>query len=224
MGRFPATLNSVVLLTALGIPGCSAVQSVPSVVKIAPSSNARGAAASFVPLEHQPPEIMLIAFLMTDGSVVTQGEYGSDWFRYVPDGHGDYAKGKWSKIASLPSGYAPEAFASQVLADGRLVISGGEYNVPSYGYPLQLVNLGAVYDPQANQWTPLGHPKRWGYIGDSPSTLLPHGGMLLGQKLTERDALLDPKTLTWKSVSDAGKADFNAEEGWTLLPDRKSVV
>ena len=41
----------------------------------------------------------------------------------------------------------------------------------------------------------------------------------MGQKLTKRDALLNPKTLEWKGVSDAGKADFNAEEGWTLLPD-----
>jgi hypothetical protein len=32
-------------------------------------------------------------------------------------------------------------------------------------------------------------------------------------------ALLDPATLTWTKVSSAGKSDFNAEEGWTLLPD-----
>ncbi len=32
-------------------------------------------------------------------------------------------------------------------------------------------------------------------------------------------AALDPKTLTWKAVHSAGKSDFDAEEGWTLLPN-----
>jgi hypothetical protein len=30
---------------------------------------------------------------------------------------------------------------------------------------------------------------------------------------------LDPKTLKWTSLSSTGKSDFNAEEGWTLLPN-----
>jgi hypothetical protein len=32
-------------------------------------------------------------------------------------------------------------------------------------------------------------------------------------------AELDPGTLQWTAVSSTGKSDFNAEEGWTLLPD-----
>ena len=32
-------------------------------------------------------------------------------------------------------------------------------------------------------------------------------------------ATLDPATLTWTAVPNKGKNDFNAEEGWTLLPD-----
>ena len=30
---------------------------------------------------------------------------------------------------------------------------------------------------------------------------------------------LDPATLTWTLLGNTGKSDFNAEEGWTLLPD-----
>jgi hypothetical protein len=162
------------------------------------------------------PGYMAIAFLMTDGSVVAQSGLSSGtWYRLTPDNAGDYSKGTWAKIASLQSGYVPSAFASQVLADGRLVITGGEYN--SGGFTL--TNKGAVYDPVANAWTPLGHPHGWGWIGDSPSSMLPDGRLLLGQKLTKRDATLDPKTLKWTSAGDTGKADFNAEEGWTLLPD-----
>jgi hypothetical protein len=179
-----------------------------------------GFSARIVAIKNQPPVQMQMGFLMTDGSIVTQANYSAGaWYRYVPDDLGDYSDGTWSEIASLQSGYAPAAYASQVLADDRLVIIGGEFNSPYNGYPLQLVNLGSVYDPVANTWTPLGHPRGWKWIGDSPSSMLPDERMLLGQKLTKRDAILDPKTLIWTSASNTGKADFNAEEGWTLLPD-----
>jgi hypothetical protein len=41
----------------------------------------------------------------------------------------------------------------------------------------------------------------------------------VGNKLTKQMAALDPKTLTWRPVHSNGKSDFNAEEGWTLLPN-----
>lgn len=222
MCRCRATLMPIASLAALSLSACSVIQSVPPVQSSAWTSATwlrNRSSSKLVQIEHQPPEGMLLAVLMTDGSILAEGAYGFDWYRFTPDERGDYVKGKWSPIASLPSGYAPEAFASAVLADGRLVISGGEYNVPSDGYPLQLVNLGAVYNPLANTWKRLGHPRRWGYIGDSPSTVLPDGSLLMGQKLTKRDAVLNAKTLKWTTAGDIGKADFNAEEGWTLLPD-----
>ena len=57
------------------------------------------------------------------------------------------------------------------------------------------------------------------YIGDSPSAVLPNGKYLLGRKTTEKMAVLDPATLKWTAVGSAGKSDFNAEEGWTLMPN-----
>lgn len=166
----------------------------------------------------QPPVGMQLAFLLSDGSVLAQSSSSNTWYKYVPDAFGNYANGTWTQAATLPTGYAPSAFASADLADGRFVISGGEYNAGG-SYDLQLTNLGAVYDPKANTWTPLGHPRGWNFIGDSPSSVLPGGQFLVGQKLTEKAAYLDPKTLLWTSVTTAGKSDFNAEEGWTLLPD-----
>jgi hypothetical protein len=62
-------------------------------------------------------------------------------------------------------------------------------------------------------------PKGWYDIGDSPSTVLPNGLFLLGRKTNKNMAVLDPQTLKWTEVGSAGKSDFNAEEGWTLLPD-----
>jgi hypothetical protein len=42
---------------------------------------------------------------------------------------------------------------------------------------------------------------------------------MVGNKLTKQDAILNPKTLTWTVLPGTGKLDWNAEEGWTLLPD-----
>jgi Kelch motif len=166
-------------------------------------------------LVHQPPDGAGIGFLLTDGSAIFQGNNLSDWWKLTPDAFGSYVKGTWSQIASLPSGYDPLYFASAVLADGRLVIVGGEYD----SYNFVLTNKAAIYDPKKNTWTALGHPKGWGYIGDSPSVVLPDGKFMVGRKLDKRMAVLDPATLKWTEVGSAGKSDFNAEEGWTLMPD-----
>ncbi len=155
-----------------------------------------------------------IGFLLTDGTVIFQGNSWSDWWKLTPDNMGSYVNGTWTQIASLPPGYTPYAFASAVLADGRVVIMGGEYN-PNF----ELTNMGAIYDPAADTWTALGHPDGWNYIGDSPSVVLPDGKYLIGRKLDKRMATLDPATLKWTEVGSTGKNDFNAEEGWTLLPD-----
>ena len=171
-------------------------------------------------LVHQPPNGAYLPFLLTDGTVMCQGNNSATWSKLTPDSSGSYLNGTWSQLASLPSGYSPDDFASSVLADGRVVIVGGEYNFGSF----TLTNLGAIYNPVANTWTSLPPPTGWDFIGDSPSAVVPDGKFLIGNKLDKRVALLDPATLTWKAVGSglqgpAGKSDFNAEEGWTLLPD-----
>jgi hypothetical protein len=62
-------------------------------------------------------------------------------------------------------------------------------------------------------------PAGWGFIGDSPSAVLPNGQFLVGEKMTMNVAELDPHTWTWTELASTGKADWNAEEGWTLLPN-----
>jgi hypothetical protein len=166
-------------------------------------------------LVHQPPDGAGIGFLLTDGTVLYQGNAESDFWKLTPDNTGSYVNGTWTKVGSLQSGYVPDAFASAVLADGRVVIVGGEYNNGAF----VLTNQGAVYDPSTATWTALTPPSFWPWIGDSPSVVLPNGKYLVGNKLVRQMAELDPKTLTWTKVSSAGKADFNAEEGWTLMPD-----
>lgn len=166
-------------------------------------------------LKHQAPNGAQLTFQMTDGTVMAQGDSDSDWWQLTPDNTGNYVNGTWTQLPSLQSGYSPEAFASAVLADGRLLIEGGEYNFGGFA----LTNLGAVYDPRTNAWTPLQPPPGWGFIGDSPSVVLPSGIFLIGNKLVKNVAALNPKTMKWVQGIAPGKADFNAEEGWTLMPD-----
>jgi Kelch motif len=172
-------------------------------------------AQTLTPLVHQSPGGANLAFQLTDGTVLCQADSSQDWYKLTPDNTGSYVNGTWTQVASLQPGYVPDDFASAVLADGRVVITGGEYNSGQFA----LTNLGAVYDPIANTWTPLAAPPGWDYIGDSPSVVLPDGRFVVGRKLDMQVAALDPATLTWTLLGNVGKSDFNAEEGWTLLPD-----
>lgn len=152
---------------------------------------------------------------LTDGTLLVQGFGLSDWWKFTPDNKGSYVNGTWTQVASLPSGYVPDAFSSAVLADGRALIEGGEYNNNGF----ELTNLGAIYDPTTNKWTQLPPPPGWAFIGDSPSAVLPNGMFLIGNKLVKNIAVLNPKTMQWKQGVAPGKSDFNAEEGWTVMPD-----
>ena len=175
-------------------------------------------AGSVQPLVHQPPTSVGLPFLLTDGTVMFQGGSYTDWWKLTPDASGSYLNGTWTQLASLPAAwvYGPYAFASAVLADGRVLIEGGEYNLNG---PFSLTNKGAIYSPVTDTWVQLQPPPGWDYIGDSASIVMPNGKFVLGDKLTMRMAELDPATLVWTELGSPGKSDFNAEEGWTLLPD-----
>ncbi|MCW3054467.1 MAG: repeat domain protein [Chthonomonadales bacterium] len=155
--------------------------------------------------------------LLTDGTVMVHDSQTSDWWKLTPDSAGSYVNGAWTQIASLPDGYAPLYYASAVLADGRVVVFGGEYN--NGGSTPEDVNLGAIYDPVADTWTPLDGPDGWEGIGDASCVVLPDGRFLMADLFTSDGAVLDPTTLTWTQLSFTGKADQNSEETWTLLPD-----
>ncbi len=183
-------------------------------------------AATIQPLTNQPPAYVgpNPPFLLTDGSVLFQDDSWTGFWKLTPDSSGNYLDGTWTQVASLPSAwnYGPYAAASAVLADGRVLIEGGEYNL---GGPFSLTNLGAVYDPVSDSWTQVDPPPGWDYIGDASSIVMPNGKFLLGNKLDQRIAELDPATMTWTALGFAGKAeDFNAEEGWTLLPDGSFIT
>ncbi|HLY06275.1 MAG TPA: hypothetical protein VKR31_11065, partial [Rhizomicrobium sp.] len=173
-------------------------------------------AQKVVPLKNQPPDGALVEFLLTDGTVMVQSYNENTWYKLTPDNTGSYINGTWKQLATLPSGYVPLYFASAVLADGRLAITGGEYNNDNFAFS----NMGAVYDPLKDKWTSLKPPKGWTNIGDSPSSMLPDGRFMLGDKFHSKVATLDPATLKWTELNSKHKNEkWNAEEGWTLMPN-----
>jgi hypothetical protein len=179
--------------------------------------------ASMTILANQPPEPGYLTLLLTDGSVMMQSiNDASIFYDLVPAADGGYVNGTWHPLSSPPAGYAPADGSQAVLADGRVLFVGGEYNQNQYSLPFApsgLTNMSAVYDPVADRWTMIAPPPGVAYIGDSPSTVMPDGSFIFGTKLGRAMWRLDPVSLTWTSVPAAGKADDFAEEGWTLLPD-----
>jgi hypothetical protein len=178
------------------------------------------------PIATPPPFTPDVALLLTDGTVMVHDyQEGSKFWRLSPDIHGSYVTGTWSTMASLPAGYEPTFFSSAVLADGRVVIIGGEYNE---GADVE-TPLGAIYDPPTDTWTPIQAPtplEVWYIVGDAPSVVLPDGTWMIGSIPAKQQATFDARTLTWTTISSPGngKADDNAEEGWTLLPNGKVLT
>jgi len=178
-------------------------------------------AQSWIPLVNQPDPSLGLSnpLLLTDGTVILHAPCSSAWYKLVPDQYGQYVTGTWKRIASLPAGYAPLYFGSAVLPDGRVMMAGGEYNAATpYNCKSVWTNLAAIYDPIKNQWTSVAPPAGWKTIGDAQSVILADGTYMQANCCSKHQALLNPKTLTW-TVVGKGKADWNDEEGWTLLPD-----
>ena len=160
-------------------------------------------------------------WLMRDGTVLVN-EAGSNRIAILtPDQSGSYLAGTWSMGTPLPAVYAPTAFGSAVLPDGRLIFEGGEIN---WGEQDE-TTLGAIYDPKTKAWTLVDPPAGWKTIGDAPSVVLPNGKYMQGNCCdhTLQMAILDPKTMQWTEGPNSNTVNLN-EQGWTLLRDGRVLA
>jgi Kelch motif len=186
------------------------------------------------------------SFLLTDGTVMTQESIAADlyffgvprvswssnrWWKLTPDAFGSYANGAWSRLAD--SNLARTAYASAVLADGRVVVCGGEYSAedPFKKVEMDWNNTCEIYDPVANTWTMFASPTTpapksaiWAHIGDAPCALLPDGTFLLGSIADSNLAKLDPTTLSWTAMDPRPGGLTSDEESWVLMPDKTIVT
>jgi hypothetical protein len=197
-------------------------------------SSALAGAQTWTTLTNTPPSPLGTALLLTDGTVMVQGMATSgyatkNWYRLTPSATGSYVNGTWTTLASTPSTYSPLYYASAVLADGKVVVVGGEYSDNSDAE----TNKGAIYNPATNAWTAITPPTGWTHIGDAASVVLPNGTFMIGNcgvagtECTNQtyQAQLNESALTWTIIGAGnGKADQNSEEGWELLPNGDVLV
>ena len=177
------------------------------------------------------------AFLLTDGSVMIQEYQGiftaawatRRWWKLSPDQFGSYVNGTWSALAD--SNVARRYFASAVLADGRLLVCGGEYSDTSGTQQNDWTNACEIFDPVANNWTPVAPPQdsssppvTWANIGDAPCAVLPNGKFLMGSDFNANIAKLDPLTLAWTAMSPRPTVSSSDEDSWVLMPDNTIVA
>jgi hypothetical protein len=202
-----------------------------------PADAAADTASPWTPLENPPPFGTPGTMLLeSNGTVLVHDEPNNnvtagsnEWWKLTPAANGSYIDGTWSQIASMPSDYSPEYFASAILPDGRMIVEGGEY----IGNNAAWSNQGEIYNPVTNTWASVAPPKGWTNMGDAASEVLDNGTFMLQQPcntcLTDPDpvvdqALLNAKTLTWTVIPGTGKEEPNDEEGWTLLPNGKVLT
>lgn len=172
------------------------------------------------------------AFLLTDGTVMVQESisfFGASWstrrwWKLVPDEFGNYAKGHWVRLAD--STFGRKYYASAVLADGKVLICGGEWTDASGSFKNDDNNSCDVYDPVTDTWSHIASPTVpgstavWPKIGDAPCTLLPDGTFLLGSIEGPNVTKLDPATMTWTAMNPRQhQLGGCSEESWVLMPD-----
>ncbi len=148
--------------------------------------------------------------LLTDGTVMCQQEGGVNWKKLTPDEYGSYINGTWSDLA--PMHWTRRYYASAVLNDGRVLISGGEYSNAG-GW----TDKTEIYDPVTDTWTEISPPPGWGGVGDAPCAVLPDGRFFMGHFFSTKSAIYDPVTDTW--TAGPLKGSSSSEESWVLLPD-----
>jgi hypothetical protein len=128
--------------------------------------------------------------LLTDGTVMCQEQGGLRWKKLTPDNTGSYVNGTWSDLA--PMHYTRRYYASAVLKDGRVFVSGGEYS-----------NAGSettkteIYNPVTDTWTEIASSPGWSEVGDAACAVLPDGRVLLGSINSQNTATYDPVANHW---------------------------
>lgn len=164
------------------------------------------------------------AFLLTDGSVLMQEcvmGYGTRrWWKLIPDNLGSYFNGTWRRVRDSHVGR--KYFASAILADGRLLVCGGEYSDASGANAGDDSNRCEIYDPVADTWTEINPPansdgSNWGQIGDAACSLLADGTFLMGNAIDRQTAIFNATTNVWTLTG--GKNNRSSEESLVLLPD-----
>jgi hypothetical protein len=172
------------------------------------------AAGTWIPLNQTPPESINTMLLLSDGTVMAAGAGSQNgWYRLTPDSTGSYVNGTWSTLSSMH--YTRLYFSSDVLADGRVFVAGGEYGTGT--------NSAEVYDPVTDVWT-LAPPPPAGQtlFFDSDSKILPNGNVLIspvGPATSGGTVIYNSASNTWSIGPSLFRGSYQDEASWVKLPD-----
>jgi hypothetical protein len=176
-------------------------------------------AGTWTTVTNAPPSAVAHVMLLNNGCALVNSFYFSShsdpWYTLCPDSTGSYINGTWGTAGTLPTGYNPLYFGSELLPSGQVTVIGGEYNNGSGVW----TNLGAIYSPKTGKWQKLPAPTGWTTVGDAQSIVLPNGKLMQANCCNTDQAILTIASgkFTW-AATGTGKADWNDEEGWTMLP------
>jgi hypothetical protein len=164
------------------------------------------------------PEMPETSLLLMDGSIFVKSFDGdfSHCFKLTPNGN-SYVGGKWSQIASLPTGliYGPTG----VFSDGKVFVAGGEYVGTSNDD-----DTAQVYDPVANTWK-VAPDGLYGDIEDTAAAPLPDGShYLVSYIFGNQTQIFDENANTWTAsapmLTPGGQTwEGGDEQGFQGLPD-----
>jgi hypothetical protein len=174
-------------------------------------------AQSWTPLKNQPGANVGVMLQLRDGRILVHEEQqgnSANWHILTPDSTGSYINGTWSSGGTLPSGYAPWFFGSQVLLDGKTIaVEGGEYNNGGDAWTT-LGALGTISGSSIT-WAKNSPPSGWGNIGDAESIILPDGTYMQSDCCSNQVALFNGPN-SWTETGGV-KQSNNDESGFTIL-------
>lgn len=158
-------------------------------------------------------------WLLSDGSILSNGADLHQWVKLVPDQFGNYSDGTWVQLATSPYGLG--AAQEHMLPDGRFYQAGGEYVYfwPS-GSSSNDHNGVQLYNPVTNTWS-LGQSGLYGNLQDTGSASLRNGSVLSSDQRSASTQIFNPSTNTWSAAGSRPAAA--GEDGWVPLSDGSVV-
>jgi len=179
-------------------------------------------AGTWIPVTNTAPFAVDTMLLLPDGTVMAtvgaangNNPGGNSWARLTPDAQGRYANGRWTSLAPMHD--TRLYFSSDVLANGQVMVAGGEYGTGG--------GSAEIYDPQGGTWTMAAVSlSANGEFLDSISETLPNGNVLVAPVFNNNGAGRAPVIYNFAANDFTQGPAFafgisQDEASWLKLPD-----
>ncbi len=184
------------------------------------------AAGTWTKITANAPGAVNLMILLPNGTVMCANSSAvtNQWYKLTPSSTGSYVAGTWSTLA--PAFDTRLYFQTQVLNDGRVYVSGGEYGT---GGP-----NSEIYNPQTNTWAhnPIPAGLWTPAIGsndfyDGNSEILTDGSVLIMPVFPKTAGIglrYNPTTNVWTNAGKLFRGTYQDEASWVKLPDNSILT